>query len=125
MRIKKEELPVVMEAPGSVIRNYKSFGGMTVGFVEFPAGTDFTPLLQGLANNSCHCPHWGYMLEGEIEMRYDDGTRETIAAGDLFYMQPGHTGVVTRDLKFLDFSPDKELAEVMDHINRKMAELSQ
>ena len=45
MRIKKEELPVVMEAPGSVIRNYKSFGGMTVGFVEFPAGTDFTPLL--------------------------------------------------------------------------------
>ncbi len=52
------------------------YGGMTIGYSEIPAGTDLKPLLQGLENDSCHCPHWGYMLEGTIRMMYDDGSDE-------------------------------------------------
>jgi hypothetical protein len=66
MKINKEQIPIAMEAPGTVMRNLKGFGGMTVGFNQLPAGTDFGPLLQGLKNNSCQCPHWGYMIEGEL-----------------------------------------------------------
>lgn len=125
MKVNKEAIPVAMEAPGTIMRNQKGMGGMTAGFNEIPAGTDFAPLLQGLKNNSCQCPHWGYMVEGEVQVVYDDGNEETLTAGDVFYMPPGHTARVTKDMKFLDFSPERELDEVLNHIAKKMAEFSQ
>lgn len=124
MKIKKEDIPVVMEAPGAVMRNISGFGNMTIAFNEFPSGTDIAPLLKGLKNDSCQCPHWGYLLAGEMIMRYDDGIEETLSEGDVFYMQPGHTVLVTKDIKLIDFSPTDELNEVLTHIGKKMAELS-
>lgn len=122
MKIKKENIPVTMEGPGTIMRGLPGYGGMTVAFNELPAGTDFTPLLKGLANDSCHCPHWGYLVDGALLVKYDDGTEETLQTGDVFYLPPGHTAIVLTDLKFLDFSPEKELNEVLGHIARKMAE---
>ena len=121
MKIKKEEIPVTMEAPGTTMRGLPGYGGMTVAFNELPAGTDFAPLLQGLKNNSCQCPHWGYIVDGEMRVKYDNGKEEKLSAGDVFYLPPGHTAIVEKDLKLLDFSPEKELKEVMDHINKKLA----
>ena len=124
MKIQKEKIPITMEGPGTIMRGVTGYGGMTVGFNQIPAGTDFSPFLQGLKNNSCHCPHWGYMVEGELQVKYDDGREETLITGDVFYLPPGHTAFVMKDMKFLDFSPEKELNEVMDHIAKKMAEFS-
>ena len=124
MKIKKEDIPVTMEAPGTTMRGLSGYGGMTVAFNEIPAGTDFSPLLQGLKNNSCHCPHWGYVVDGELLVKYDNGTEESLTKGDVFYLPPGHTAIVVKDLKLLDFSPEKELNEVMSHIAKKMAEFS-
>jgi hypothetical protein len=120
MKINKEEIPVAMQAPGTIMRNMKGWGGMTVAFNELPTGTDFTPLLEGLENNSCQCPHWGYVTEGELLLKYDDGTEETVASGDVFYMQPGHTAMVKKDLKMIEFSPERELDVVMEHVGKKM-----
>lgn len=119
--MKKEDIPVTMQGPGTTMRGLPGYGGMTVAYNEIPAGTDFSPLLQGLKNDSCQCPHWGYIVEGEMLVNYTDGTAETLTTGDVFYLPPGHTARVEKDLKFLDFSPEKELKEVMDHIARKMA----
>ncbi|QJW90175.1 hypothetical protein HNV11_12715 [Spirosoma taeanense] len=124
MKTKKEDIPVTMEAPGTTMRALPGYGGMTVAFNELPAGTDFSPLLAGLPNNSCHCPHWGYVVEGALKLKYDDGTEETVTTGDVFYLPPGHTAIVEKDLKFIDFSPEKELNEVMGHIAKKMTEFS-
>ena len=124
MRVKKEEMPVTMEAPSTRMSAMTGFGGMTVAFNEIPAGTDFAPLLAGLKNNSCQCPHWGYIVEGSLRLKYDDGSGEMLTAGDVFYMPPGHTAKVEKDLKILDFSPENELKVVMEHIAKKMAEFS-
>jgi hypothetical protein len=124
MKVKKEDIPVTMEGPGTTMRGLSGYGGMTVAFNEIPAGTDFSPLLEGLKNNSCHCPHWGYVVEGELLVKYDNGTEETLTSGEVFYLPPGHTAIVIKDLKLLDFSPEKELNEVMSHIAEKMAEFS-
>lgn len=124
MKIKKEEIPVTMQSPGTVLRALPGLGGMTVAFNEFPAGTDASPLFEGLKNNSCQCPHWGYIIEGELLMKYDNGAEETLSTGDVFYMPPGHTAIVNKDLKLIDFSPEKEFKEVMDHIAKKMAAFS-
>ena len=123
MKINKEELPVAMEAPGMISRTQTGWGGMTVAYNQFPAGTDFSPFLEGLENDMCHCPHWGYILEGSIKMIYKDGTEEINKAGDLFYWPAGHTGIVLEDSKLMDFSPDKEMGELMAHFAKKMEEM--
>ncbi len=120
----KEEIPVTMQSPGTIMRALTGYGGMTVAFNEVPAGTDFSPLLEGLKNNSCQCPHWGYIVEGELLLKYDNGSQEKLTTGDVFYMPPGHNAKVEKDLKIIDFSPEKELNEVMDHIAKKMAQFS-
>ena len=98
--------------------------GYTVNFTSFHEDVDATPLMKGLPDDRCQCPHWGYMIEGELLIKYDDGKEETLTAGDVFYMQPGHTAFVIKDMKFLDFSPEKELDVVLEHIAKKMAEFS-
>lgn len=122
MKINKEDLPVVMEAPNTIMRNLPGYGEMTVAFNEIPAGTDFTPLLKGLENDSCHCPHWGYIIQGAMRVVYDDGSEEVLKTGDVFYMPPGHTAVVEEDIKLIDFNPTQAFDEVMGHIGKKMAE---
>ena len=124
MKIKKEDIPIAMEAPGTSMQIMPDFGGMTVAFNQFPAGMDLSPLLEGLTkNNSCHCPHWGYVVEGAMRMTYDDGKEELLEAGDVFYMPAGHTGIIEKDLKILDFSPQKEFNELFAHVGKKMAEM--
>lgn len=124
MKTKKENIPVTMESPGTTMRAIPDYGGMTVCFNELPKGTDFTPLLQGLDNDSCHCPHWGYVLEGSMLVRYDDGSEEILNGGDVFYLPAGHTAIVKEDIKFIDFNPTTEFNEVITHVGKKMEELS-
>ncbi|MGB5821243.1 MAG: hypothetical protein WBG90_17290 [Saonia sp.] len=114
--ISLEEFP-----KGMIINHVEGWGGMTVAINEPPAGTDFTPLLEGLENNSCQVPHWGYLEKGAIRMKYDDGKEEVLKAGEVFYMPPGHTGVVEKDVRLIDFSPQQEFKEVVHHIEEKVA----
>ena len=123
MKIKKEDITITMEAPDTIMRAQKGLGGFTVAYHELPKGTDFTPLLKGLANDSCHSPHWGYLFDGAVRVIYDDGKEELIEAGDAFYMPPGHTAIVEKNAKLFDFSPTKELNEVMENVGKRMAEL--
>ncbi len=104
-----------------VINHIEGWGGMTVAVNNVPAGTDFSPLLEGLKNNSCQVPHWGYIFKGVLRLTYDDGREITLKAGDLFYMPPGHTAYVEEDLKIMDFSPDKKFKRLVDHIDKKIA----
>jgi len=123
MKINKNDIPIMMQTPDSVLRNIKGYGGMTIAFNELPKGFDFTPLLHGLNNNSCHCPHWGYIIQGAIRIVYDDRSEEVSQTGDIFYWPKGHTAIVEEDLKFIEFSPEKELNEVLEHVGKRMAEL--
>ena len=125
MKIKKEDITVTMEAPDTIMRAQKGLGGFTVAYHELPKGTDFTPLLKGLDNDSCHSPHWGYIFGGEIRVIYDDGNEELLEEGDAFYMPPGHTAIVEKDVKLFDFSPSKEMGEVMENVEKRMSELAQ
>ncbi|MBK8506085.1 MAG: hypothetical protein IPL46_30140 [Saprospiraceae bacterium] len=105
-----------------VINHIEGWGGMTVAVNEMPAGSDLGPLLAGLKNNSCQVPHWGYIIKGVLRMKYDNGREDLLKAGELFYMPPGHVGVVEEDLKLMDFSPQEGMKEVIAHIEKKIAE---
>lgn len=118
----KENIPVGMKAPKTILRSKSGLGGMTAAYNELPAGGDMSPLFEGLPGNSCTAPHWGYILEGSVLIKYVDGKEETVNAGEIFYWPAGHVPFVKQNLKLIDFSPEAELNVVLAHIGKKMAE---
>ena len=122
MRIAKEDVDVKMEIPGAVIRQQNDFGDATgLGkisgeYFTLSAGVDTTPLFQGLEGNLCHCPHWGFVLRGQLTTTDAEGRQETAKANDLFYWPPGHNVKVDADAEIIMFSPQHEHSHVIDHM---------
>ncbi len=123
MKLRKEELPIALELPVATFR-VGEWGDTAVAYVRLAAGADATPLLEGLPGDKCQCPHWGYMLEGAIHVRYDDGKEEVCRAGEMFYWPAGHTVRVEEDTSFVEFSPKGKLKEVYNHIGKKLESVS-
>lgn len=127
MRIPKNDLPVKIDAPTAVARQKTEFGdatnyGMISGeHFKMKAGTDISPLLEGLKDNLCQSPHWGYIIDGGLTVAFKDGKKEEVKSGDLFFWPPGHTVKADKDSEFVLFSPQHEHTVVMDHINDKLA----
>lgn len=119
MKERKERMPTTMEAGPATIQSI-DWGEMKSAYMRLGDGTDFTPLLKGLAEDLCQCPHWGYVLKGALNVRYADGSRETIAAGQMYYLQPGHTVWVEEDTESVEFSPREEMDDVLAHVRRQM-----
>ncbi|WP_340113733.1 hypothetical protein [Maribellus mangrovi] len=101
----------------------EGWGGMCVDINNAPAGTEFTPLLEGLKNDHCQVPHWGYVVKGAIRMDYEDGTSEVFREGEAFYMKPGHTGGVEEDLLLVSFGPEEGIRHLVEHFENKVAEM--
>ena len=127
MRIPKDDVPVKIDVPGATARQqtefgdasgYSKFGGE---YFSFGAGTDITELLHGLEGDMCQCPHWGYVIKGEITTTFSNGDKETATEGDLFYWPPGHTVKAEQDTDFVMFSPQVEHTEVIDHVLSKVS----
>ena len=123
MKLRKEELPIALELPVAVFR-VAEWDDTAVAYVEMTAGADATPLLQGLPDDKCQCPHWGYILKGAIHVRYSNGEEEVCRAGEMFHWPAGHTVWVKEDTSFVEFSPKKELKHVYDHIGNTLASVS-
>ncbi len=127
MRIAKDNIPARIDISGAVARQQTDFGdasgyGTISGeYFSLGAGTDISPLLQGLEDDLCQSPHWGYLLQGEVTVTYTDGTEEVVNSGDLFYWPPGHTVKVGADAEVILFSPQHEHGQVIDHMRKKMA----
>ena len=119
MRLSATEAPAYMDAPGATIRG-ADWGGLRCVHAALGAGTDLGPLLRGLPDDRCPVPHWGYVLQGSITVGYADGREDILRAGDLFYLPPGHTARTDEGVTFVEFSPERELAEVYDHVGRQM-----
>ena len=70
---------------------------------------DGTPLLKGLPDDRCQCPHWGYVVKGRMTFRYADRD-EVYEAGEAFYTPPGHAPVKHEPgTEIVMFSPADEL----------------
>ena len=85
--------------------------GYTVNFVTITKTHDLGPMLASLPGGSCSCPHWGYVLNGRVVVRYAD-REETLEAGDAFYMAPGHAPEAEEGTELVQFSPTEQLAQV-------------
>ncbi len=126
MRVAKDNVDVRMEIPGAVIRQRMNFGEMS-GFDKMSgecftlaAGVDTTPLFLGLEGDLCQCPHWGFVLRGQLTTTDAKGTQETVKANDLFHWPPGHNVKVEEDAEIVMFSPQREHSHVINHMIQKV-----
>ena len=94
---------------GPAVDRGADFDGYNVIFTSIREDWDLTQLLQGMPDDSCPCPHWGYLTAGRMIVRYSD-REEVIEPGDAFYMAPGHVPAAVAGTEFVMFSPQDELA---------------
>ena len=126
MRVAKENVDVQLEIPGAVISQRTDFGdvsgyGTISGeYFTLAEGVDTTPLFQGLEGDLCQCPHWGYVLRGQITTTDATGAQETVNASDLFFWPPGHNVKVDADAEIVMFSPQDEHSHVINHMIEKV-----
>lgn len=122
MHTAKDDVAVKMQIPGAVLRQQLDFGDATgLGkisgeYFSLAAGVDTTPLFQGLQGNACQCPHWGFVVRGQITTTDESGAQETVRTNDLFYWPPGHNVKVDADADIVMFSPQHEHTHVIDHM---------
>jgi hypothetical protein len=126
MRVAKDDIQVKIQVPGVVLRQRTEFGdasryGPISGeYFSLAAGVDTTPLFEELEGGVCHCPHWGFVLHGQLTTTDTEGRRETVKANDLFYWPPGHNVKVDADAEIVMFSPQHEHTRILDHMKRKL-----
>jgi AraC-like ligand binding domain len=96
---------------GVVEDRHDEIDGYTVNFISFRNNIDGTPLLKGLPDDRCPCPHWGYVLKGKLTYQFADHTEE-FEAGDAFYLPPGHVPLAEAGSELIQFSPTAALNAV-------------
>jgi hypothetical protein len=100
----------------------EDLGGYTVNFVTIRQDHDLAALLAGLDGGQCPCPHWGYLIKGQITVRYGD-REETIRAGEAYYLPPGHVPAATAGTEMIQFSPADQLREVDAAMTKVMQQM--
>lgn len=95
MRTRGDDIPVVMDALGATARHLPDFGTavgtLAAEHYRLEAGVDVSPLLEGLEDDHCQAPHWGYIVSGKVTVTYTGGDQETCVAGDVVHWPAGHT----------------------------------
>ena len=105
---------------GPVLDHHADVDGYTVNITSFNHDIDATPLMKGLPDDRCDCPHWGYVVKGRLTYRFED-REEVFEAGDAFYIPPGHVPVGNEpDSEIVQFSPSQELSKVEEVMMRNM-----
>jgi hypothetical protein len=96
--------------------------GYSINFVSFKADIDSTPMLNGLPDDRCPCPHWGYVFKGRVTYTFED-REEVHEAGDAFYVPAGHLQRADAGTEYLQFSPADELRTVSETIMKNMQQM--
>ena len=115
-----EALAVAAAGPGVEIRATEA-GELTVSLVRLEKGHDARPLFAGLPGDLCQCPHWGYVISGELRVWTASGF-DDYRAGQAFHWPPGHAPEALTDTAFLEISPTVELAKLYAHLERRAAD---
>jgi hypothetical protein len=87
-------------------------GGYSVCFESHSADADLAALFRGLPDDRAQLPRWGYVIEGKVGFRFAD-REEIFAAGDAYYVPPGHTPVHYAGAEIVEFSPTDLLGQTI------------
>jgi hypothetical protein len=88
--------------------------GQPVLYGTFEPGWRWSENVKPIAGtDSCQVEHIGYVLQGRMGLKMDDGTEHEFGPGDAFHMPPGHDAWIVGDeaCVLLDFGGLKGYAQ--------------
>jgi Cupin domain len=88
--------------------------GNAVGLGTFEPGWRWSVNVKPLARtDSCQVDHIGYVMQGRMALKMDDGAEHEFGVGDVFHMPPGHDAWIVGDepCVLLDFGGLKGYAK--------------
>lgn len=118
MHASKETMPVVVQIEGYTARG-EEWGDMTVSIENITEPADPAPFFQGLPDDRCQAHHWGYVLKGQMRVKYADH-EEVFNQGDAYYIAPGHTPYYTEAAETLEFTRTEELQKTQEVVQRNL-----
>jgi hypothetical protein len=118
MKGKLKDLPVMVELPELTCR-YTEWGDMGIESSQIRMKTDPAPLFNGLPDNRCQCPHWGYVVKGTVRFRFPN-REEAFHAGEAYYAEPGHTPILEAGTVYVEFSPKDKIRKTFEVIERNL-----
>ncbi len=73
-------------------------GDVTLGRSIFEPGWVWSEHVKPVAGtDSCQAAHTGYVVQGKMVVKMEDGSEEEFGPGDAFYMPPGHDAWILGD----------------------------
>ena len=76
--------------------------GYTIGRFTFAPGWRWSECIKPVAGtDSCQLSHVGYIVQGRITIRLDDGTEQTFTPGQSYTIPPGHDAWVEGNEAFV------------------------
>lgn len=118
-KLSKEAMETIADGPSFSLRHVE-WSGMTIAYEQATDAVDPAPLFAALPDGRCQCPHWGYVLEGEITLRYADHD-EVVRAGEVYYAAPGHIPLVERSAAIIELSPTEQLHATLEVVQAALA----
>ena len=94
----------------TLLNAHEELDGYAFSFVTINEDHSLAPMLSGLHEGRCWCPHWGYIFKGRITVTYAD-REEVFEAGDAFYMTPGHVPAGKEGQRVLADQPGRSPVE--------------
>jgi hypothetical protein len=87
---------------------HEELDGYTVNFVTVRQDSDLAPMLKGLPDDRCQCPHWGYVFQGRLTFPFGDRVA-VYEAGDAFFTPSGHAPRAAAGTSWVQCRPTEEL----------------
>jgi hypothetical protein len=104
--------PDERRTPAKTTVDVVDLAGASVARMTFEPGWRWSECIRPVAGgDSCQVRHVGALVSGEMEVRHDDGTTATIAAGDAYVIEPGHDAWVVGDVAAVGFEFENKAAE--------------
>jgi hypothetical protein len=123
MRGSKHDLPAALELDEGKVWQ-QEWGDLTVEIGDFSGRLDPGPYFKGLPDDQCQCPHWGYVIKGQLRYIFAD-REEVYGPGDIYYVPPGHRPIIEAGTEWVEFSPKERLAETMAVVERNFVAAQQ
>ena len=100
--VKSHSSPDEVRSPEKTRVEVFRLEGFTLGRLSFEPGWHWSECIGPVAHtDSCQVSHVGYAVAGRVTVRLQDGTKQTIVAGDAYTIPPGHDAWVEGDEPFV------------------------
>ena len=99
---KSHDAPDESRTPAKTRVDVVRLDGYTIGRFTFEPGWRWSECIKPVAGtDSCQLSHVGYIVQGQITIRLDDGTERTFTPGQSYTIPPGHDAWVEGDESFI------------------------